>query len=91
MSSEIARFRAQQARSEEAAKEGLSGYAVTSQHAFIEKRMEQGAVQIQALMDAGHYGEALALMETDGWQGVLPQVATSLQALPEGQKEGCSR
>jgi hypothetical protein len=52
MRSEIARFRAQQEWTEQAAEQGLSGYAVTSRHAFIEKRMEQGALYLQQLMDA---------------------------------------
>ena len=83
MNSEITRFRAQQARSEEAAKEGLSGYAITSAHAFIEKRMEQGAVYLQQLMDADRHEEAFALMETEGWQGIPPPACQGHQ-----QQEG---
>jgi hypothetical protein len=70
MGSEIVRFREQQELTEQAAVLGLSGYAITSPHEFIEKRMELGAVYLQQLMDTGRHDEAFALMETDGWQGV---------------------
>jgi hypothetical protein len=88
MGSEIVRFRTQQAQAEQAATLGLSGYAVTSPHEFIERRMEQGAVQIQALMDAERYDEAFALMETDGWQGIPPHPAMPPQTVSDKQEEG---
>jgi hypothetical protein len=86
MGSEIVRFRKQQTQAEQAATLGLSGYAITSPHAMIEKRMEQGAVHLQHLMDAGRYDEAFALMETDDWQGIPPNPATPPQAVPDEQK-----
>ena len=70
MESEIARFREQQELAEQAAERGLSGYAITSRHAFIEQRMEQGAIYLQKLMEAGRYDEAFSLMETEQWQGI---------------------
>ena len=83
MGSEIARFREQQELAEQAAMLGLSGYTITSRHDFIEKRMEQGAMHIQQLMDAERYDEAFALMETENWQGI-PTIAP--QALPPEQE-----
>ena len=73
MGSEIARFRAQQALTEQAAVLGLSGPAMVSRHDFIEKRMEQGTMHIQLLMDAGRHDEAFAIMETEDWRGIAAQ------------------
>ena len=70
MESEITRFREQQALAEQGAERGLCGYAITARHDFIEQRMEQGAVYLQRLMDAGRHAEAFSLMETEQWQGI---------------------
>ena len=79
MGSDIARFREQQELVEQAAHAGLSGYATVSRHDFIERRMEQGAIHIQELMDAGKHDEAFALMETDGWRGIPASVVLDEQ------------
>jgi hypothetical protein len=65
--SEIARFREQQARQEEAARLGLSGPAVVSRHDFIEARAEQGAKCILQLIARGRYAEAEAQMNLPNW------------------------
>ena len=85
MGSEIARFRAQQALVEQATQAGLAGYATVSRHDFIEKRMEQGAIHIQQLMDAGRQDEAFALMETENWQGIPAQPPQGLLKEQEGR------
>lgn len=83
MGSEIARFRAQQELVEQAARSGLFGYAITARHDVIEKHMEQGAIYIQHLMDAGKHDEAFALMETENWQGIPALPPISPQVLPD--------
>ena len=70
MESEITRFREHQHLAEQAAERGLSGYAITARHDFIERRMQQGAVYLHQLMEAGRYAEAFSLMETEQWQGI---------------------
>ena len=63
--SELAHFRQQQARQEEAAQLGLNGLASGfSRHAFIEARMERAAAHILQLLADGRHEEAEALMAT---------------------------
>jgi hypothetical protein len=63
--SELAHFRQQQAKQEEAALLGLSGLASGfSRHAFVEARMEQAAGHILQLLADGKHEEAEALMAT---------------------------
>lgn len=64
-SSELAEFRQQQARQEEAALLGLYGLASgVSRHAFIEARMERAAGHILPLLADGKHEEAETLMTT---------------------------
>ena len=64
-SSELAEFRQQQARQEEAALLGLQGLASgVSRHAFIEARMERAAGHILQLLADGKHEEAEILMTT---------------------------
>ena len=65
--SEIARFREQQALEEEAARLALSGYAITSRHDIITARMQRGGERILQLIEQGRHEEALALMNSDHW------------------------
>jgi DNA-nicking Smr family endonuclease len=65
--SDVAQFREQQARQEEAARVGLSGPAVVSRHDFIEARAERGAERILQLLAQGRYAEAEAQMDLPGW------------------------
>ncbi len=67
IASEIASFREQQARQEEAAQLGLSGPAIVSSHAFIEARAQAGAEHILWLLAAGQEEEARRLMEQKDW------------------------
>ena len=63
--SEVAQFRQQQAKQEEAALLGLHGLASGfSRHAFIEARMERAAGHILQLLVDGKHEEAEALMAT---------------------------
>lgn len=78
--SEIARFREQQARQEEAARLGCSGPALVSRHDFIEARATRGAERILALLAQGRYREAEAQMNLPDWgqeSAGLPHVETS--------------
>lgn len=68
--SDIAHFRQQQALFEQSALLALHGYAVVSRHEVIEKRMEQAAVYVEELMEAGQYARAFALMETQVWMDI---------------------
>lgn len=64
-SSELAEFRQQQARQEEAALLGLYGLASgVSRHALIEARMERAAGHILPLLADGKHEEAETLMTT---------------------------
>jgi hypothetical protein len=70
VSSDIARFREQQALCEQAAMLGLSGYAEVSRHEVIEKRQNQGAPYLLQMITEGKHEEAFALMESDDWMDV---------------------
>jgi hypothetical protein len=63
--SEVVYFREQQALSEEAARRGLSGFAVCATHESITARMERGAERILRLIEAGRHEDAQALMNTE--------------------------
>lgn len=65
--SEVAYFRKQQALCEEAAKRGLSGFAISASHESITARMERGAKRILRLIDEGRHEEALTLLNSDQW------------------------
>ncbi|MGH2479838.1 MAG: hypothetical protein ACRDHW_09305 [Ktedonobacteraceae bacterium] len=65
--SEIAHFREQQARQEEAAHLGLSGPAIVARHDFIEARAERGARRILQLLAQGRHEEAEAQMNLPNW------------------------
>jgi hypothetical protein len=65
--SEIARFREQQALEEESGRQALTGYAITARHDFITARMQRGGERILQLIEQGKHEEALALMNTDYW------------------------
>ena len=65
--SEIARFREQQALEEESARMALTGYAITARHDFIIARAQRGAERILRLIDEGKHEEAQALMNTENW------------------------
>jgi len=65
--SEVARFREQQALEEQAARLGLSGYAITARHDFIEARAQRGAERILQLIAEGKEAEALTLMNEPHW------------------------
>jgi hypothetical protein len=65
--SEVARFREQQALEEQAAHLGLSGFAITARHDFIEARAQRGAEHILRLLAEGKEAEALMLMNAPHW------------------------
>ncbi|HEU0001083.1 MAG TPA: hypothetical protein VFQ36_09305 [Ktedonobacteraceae bacterium] len=65
--SEITRFREQQALEEEAARLALSGYAITARHDFINARMQRGGERILRLIEQGKHEEAQALMNSENW------------------------
>ncbi len=65
--SEIARFREQQALEEEAARLALSSYAITARHDFITARMQRGGERILQLIAEGKHEEAQVLMNSDNW------------------------
>ncbi len=67
MSSEVARFREQQALEEQAARLGFSGFAITARHDFIEARAQRGAERILQLLAEGKEAEALTLMNEAHW------------------------
>lgn len=63
--SEVAYFREQRALSEQAARRGLSGFAICATHESITARMERGAERILRLIEAGRHEDAQALMNTE--------------------------
>ncbi len=65
--SEVARFREEQALREQAAHVGLGGSAMVADHASITARMQRGAERILALVHEGKHEEAQALMSTEYW------------------------
>ncbi len=65
--SEVARFRQEQALRDEAAQRGLSGLAIVASHEIITARMERGAERILQLIKEGKHEEAQALMEAEAW------------------------
>ncbi len=65
--SEVARFREQQALQEQAALLGLTGFAITARHDFIEARAQRGAEHILRLIAEGKEAEALTLVNEPQW------------------------
>jgi hypothetical protein len=68
--SEVADLRKQQALREEAARWGLSGFAISATHASITARMERGAERILRLIEAGRHEDAQALLNTEWYAEV---------------------
>ena len=66
-SSEIARFREEQAQREQAAHRALGGPAMVARHDFIEARATRGAAHILQLVERGQFAEAEAQMNQPGW------------------------
>ena len=56
--SDIARFREEQALEEESARLALTGYAITARHDFITARAQRGAERILQLIEEGKHTEA---------------------------------
>ncbi|HEU0001988.1 MAG TPA: hypothetical protein VFQ36_13895 [Ktedonobacteraceae bacterium] len=73
--SEVARFREQQALEEEAARLALSGYAISARHDFINARMQRGGERILQLIEQGKHEEAQVLMNSENWgvEEAVPQ------------------
>ena len=65
--SDIARFREQQALEEESARLALTSYAIIAWHDFITARAQRGAERILRLIEEGKHAEAQALMNTENW------------------------
>jgi hypothetical protein len=65
--SEVAYFRQQQALCDEAARLGMSGFAVTATHESITARMQRGAEHILRLIEEGKHEEAQAMLNADDW------------------------
>jgi hypothetical protein len=82
--SEIARFREQQALEEEAAQLALSGYAITARHDFITARMQRGGERILQLIEQGKHEEAQVLMNSDNWGA--EEVPTGGKGKSKGRK-----
>ncbi|HLG63544.1 MAG TPA: hypothetical protein VKY19_16510 [Ktedonosporobacter sp.] len=66
-SSEIARFRQEQILQEQAARQGLNGFAVVASHEVITARMERGAKRLLQLIREGKHEEVILLMEKPTW------------------------
>ena len=65
--SEVARVMRQIDLELEAAQRGISGFASTARHEFINARMQRGGERILRLIDEGKHDEAQALMNADNW------------------------
>ncbi len=65
--SEIAGFRHQQALQEQAAQQGLNGFAALASHETITARMDRGAERLLKLLQEGKHKEVAILMETPTW------------------------
>ena len=65
--SEVAKFRQDQALQEQSAQQALYGLASVANHASINARMQRGADYLLTLLDAGKYEEVAHLMETTAW------------------------
>jgi hypothetical protein len=67
--SEVADFRKQQAGLEQAAQQGLNGFAIVSNHAAIDACQGRGAEFLVELINAGRLEEAEKLSEsTEFWK-----------------------
>lgn len=66
--SEVARVMRQIDLELEAAQRGLSGFASTARHNFINARMQRGGDRILRLIDEGRHEEVQALMNADNWE-----------------------
>ncbi|HEU0002398.1 MAG TPA: hypothetical protein VFQ36_15950 [Ktedonobacteraceae bacterium] len=87
--SEVARVMRQIDLELEAAQRGLSGYAISARHDFINARMQRGGERILRLIDEGKHEEAQALMNTDNWgvKGRTKDDATTPDGTIEGKAE----
>ena len=83
--SEIARFREGQALEEDAARQALTGYAITARHDFITARMQRGGERILRLIEQGRHEEAVVLMNSDNWG------AEEAEAAGETRDKECQR
>jgi hypothetical protein len=91
--SEIARFRQAQALEEQAAQQGLYGFAAVADHRSITARMERGAERLLALFAEGKHEEAIRLWETTAWaleEGICPMM-TEKRRQSEQPTGGTSR
>lgn len=66
-SSEVAHFREQQARQEEATHLGLHGTAITARHDFIEARMGRQGTRLLRLLNEGRHDEVERLLDLPDW------------------------
>jgi hypothetical protein len=65
--SEVSQFRQEQQLQEQAAYQGLNGYATVASHPMIEAHMQQGAERLLQMLEEGKYYEVAVLMETTSW------------------------
>ena len=65
--SEVACFREQVERTEQAAQLGLYGFAISATHESITARMERGGQHILSLIQEGRQAEAIRLMNSENW------------------------
>lgn len=87
--SEVARFREEQALRDQSAQWGLYGPAVVANHASNTARLQQGAERILGFFREGKHEEAEALMSTDYWnvEGQSGQALCSEQHEEGGGEE----
>lgn len=65
--SKVTEFRELQALQEQAAQQGLNGFAIVASHEVITAQMERGAERLLQLMQEGRHDEVMILMETPTW------------------------
>jgi hypothetical protein len=78
--SEIARFRQEQAMQEQAARQGLQGFATVAPHKIITSRMEQDAPYLLQLLQDGKIEQC---------DQAISQMTTELSRREEGESLGC--
>jgi hypothetical protein len=81
--SKVAQLMQQIALQEEAARRGLTGFAIVATHESITKRMELGAERILRLITEGKHDEAVALMNTETWGVEVEEEADLLETRAE--------
>jgi hypothetical protein len=65
--SEVAKFRQEQEREEQAAQQGLYGLAAVARHETVTARMDRGAARLLQLIVEGRHEEAQALFSREDW------------------------